>query len=112
MLDASAFGIIVFFAYRNVEAIRLSSLFRTIVADATVYFVMAMIIEALVLFILSLADVCRRRPLSILILLTHSLLGYDESIPNHVRTPPSDWWNLTNPFHLTASIQCEFSWNF
>ena len=58
-------------------------------ADATVYFIMAMVIQALVLFILSLADVCHR-PLPILILLTRSLLGYDKPIPNPVRTPLSD----------------------
>ena len=68
--DVSAFGTVVFFAYSNVGFFRFSSLAGTIVTDATVYFIMAMGIQTLVLFFLSLADV-RHLPLPIHILLTH-----------------------------------------
>ena len=64
-------------------------------ADATVYFLIVMGTQTLVLFFLSLADV-RHRPLPTLILLMHSPLGYDKSIPTHVRTPPLDLLDLTN----------------
>ena len=47
---------------------------------------MTMILQALVLLFLSLADV-GRRPLPIFILLTHSPLGHNEPIPSYVRTP-------------------------
>ena len=85
--DVSAFSAVVFFAYSGVEFFRFSSLVRTIVTDATVYFIMAMGVQTMVLFFLSLADV-RHRPLPIHIPLMHPLLGDDESIPTHVRTPP------------------------
>ena len=55
--DVSAFGAIIHFVYSNVETVRFSSLLRTIVADATVYFIMATGLQTLVLFFLSLADV-------------------------------------------------------
>ena len=84
--DASVFSIIIFFAYSNLAIFRFSSLVRTIVVDATVYYIMVMGLQILVLFFLSLADV-RHRSLPIFILLTHSLLDYDQSIPSHVRTP-------------------------
>ena len=95
MSDASAFGTIIFFAYSSVATVRFSSLLRTIVADATVYFIMIASVQTLVLFFLSLADV-GHHPLPILILLTYSLLGYDESIPPYVRTSLPDLWNFTS----------------
>lgn len=85
MSDVSAFGIIIWFAFSNVEAVRFSSLLKTVVAGATVYFIMVMGIQTLVLLFLAFADV-RYRPLPILTRLTHSLSGYDESIPTYVRT--------------------------
>lgn len=86
--DVSAFGTVIFFAYSGAEFFRFSSLVRTIVTDATVYFIIAMGLQTLVLFFLSLADVCHR-PLPIHIPLMHPLLGDDESIPTHVSTPPA-----------------------
>ena len=79
--------------------------------DATVYFIMAMCIQTLVLFFLSFADV-RPRPLPILTLLTRLLPAHDESIPTYVRTLSPDLKSLTNPRDLVASIQCEFPWKF
>ena len=111
MSDISAFGIIIWFAYSNVAIVRFSSLLGTVVADATVYFIMAMGIQTVVLLFLSFADV-RRYPLPILTLLTHSLSGYDKSIPTYVRTLSSDLKSLTNPWHLVVSTQCKFPWNF
>jgi len=81
------------------------------VTDATVYFIMAMCIQTLVLFFLSFADV-RRRPLPILTPLTHLLPAHDESVPTYVRTLSPDLKSLTNPRDLVVSIQCEFPWNF
>ena len=74
MSDASVFGIIIWFAYSNIGIFRFSSLLRNVVTDATVYFIMAMCIQTLVLFFLLLADV-RRRPLPIFTLLTNSPSG-------------------------------------
>ena len=109
--DVSVFCIIIWLAYSGVVTARLSSLLRTIVADATAYFIMAMALQTLVVLFLSFADV-RRRSLSVLTLLTHSLSGYDQSIPTYVRTLSSDLKSLTNPWHLVVSTQCKFPWNF
>ena len=63
--DVSVFCIMIWLAYSSVVTIRLSSLLRTIVADATAYFIMAMGLQTLVVLFLSFSDV-RRRPLSVL----------------------------------------------
>jgi hypothetical protein len=101
--DAFAFCAIVYFVCFNGGIFRLSSLFRTIVADSTLYFIMAMGLQTVVLFFLSFAGV-RHRPLLIFVILTHSPLGRGEPIPTHVRTPPPYLWNLTNPWYLIASM--------
>jgi hypothetical protein len=103
------FCIIIWMAYSSVVTVRLSSLLRTIVADATAYFIMAMALQILVVLFLSFADV--RRPLSALTLLTHPPSGYDQPIPTYVRTPLSDLRSLTNSWDLIAYMQCEFPWN-
>jgi hypothetical protein len=55
--DVSMFCIIIWMAYSSVVTVRLSSLLRTIVADATAYFIMAMTIQILVVLFLSFTDV-------------------------------------------------------
>ena len=85
--DISAFSIIIFSASFGAVNVRFSSILRTILADATVHFIMAMILQTLVLLFMSLADV-RRCPPPILVLLTHSPLDYNEPIPSYVRIPP------------------------
>jgi len=66
------------------------------VRDATVYFIMVMVIQTAVLLFLSFADV-RSRPLPILTLLTHSPSGYNKPIPNYVSALSSYLKSLTNP---------------
>jgi len=107
MPDASVFGSIIWFAYSNAGIFRFSSLLRNVVTDATVYFIMVMCIQTLVLFFLLFADV-RRRSLPIFTLLTHSPSGCDHSIPTYVRKFSPDLKSLTNPRHLAASMECEF----
>ena len=63
---------------------------------ATIYFVMAMGIQAVVLLFLSFADV-RSRLLPIPTLLTHSPSGYNKRIPTHVSALSSDLKSFTNP---------------
>ena len=74
--DLSAFCIIIWLAYSSALTIQVSSLLRTVVAGATVYFIIAMALQTLVLLFLSFADVCRCL-VPDLRLLTHSLSGYD-----------------------------------
>lgn len=80
-------------------------------SDATVYFIMVVCIQTLVLFFLSFADV-RLRLLPILTLLTRSLSAYDAPVPSYVRTLSPELKSLANPWHLVASMECEFPWNF
>ena len=105
--DVSVFCIIIWLAYSSVVTVRLSSLLRTIVADTTAYFIMAMALQTLVVLFLSFADV-RHRPLSVLTLLTHSILGYYQPIPTYVRTLSPGLWSLTNSWDLIVSMQCNF----
>jgi len=63
--DVSIFCIIIWLAYSSVVTVRFSSLLRTIVTDATAYFIMAMALQVLVVSFLSFADVCRRPRLSL-----------------------------------------------
>ena len=107
MSDASVFGIIIWFAYSNTGVFRFSSLLRNVVTDATVYFIIAVCIQTLVLFFLLLADVCRR-PLPILTLLTNSPSGCDRPIPAYVRKISPELKSLTNPQHLAAFMECKF----
>jgi hypothetical protein len=72
--EISAFGIMVFFACYGSIIFRFSSILRAIVEDATVYFIMAIVLQILVLLFLTLADVRRMSPLPIEIPLTHSPL--------------------------------------
>lgn len=65
--DISAFCIIIWLSYSSVLTFQVSALLRTVVAGATVYFIIAMALQTLVLLFLSFADVCRR-PLPVLIL--------------------------------------------
>ena len=76
--------------------------------DATVYFIMVICIQTIVLLFLSFADV-RPRPLPILTLLTHSLSAYDGPVPSYVRKLSPDSKSLANPRHLVASTECESS---
>ena len=75
--DISAFLLILWFAYSNAVNLRLPVLLRTIVADATVYFIVAACVHAAVLLFLVLGDVSRR-PLSTLMLLIHSSSELDQ----------------------------------
>lgn len=93
--DVSAFSFIIWVAYSNAVVIRFPSLLRTVVADATVYFIIAMGLQTLVLLFLSFADV-RRRPLPIPTFLTHSISGFDKSIPTCVRTLSPHSWSLAS----------------
>jgi hypothetical protein len=72
--EISAFGIMIFFACHGSVSFRFSSILRAIVGDATVYFIMAIGLQTLVLLFLTLANVCRMSPLPIEIPLTHSPL--------------------------------------
>ena len=85
--DISAFSIIIWFAHSTVKNSqpRTTSLMRTIVADATVYFITVMLLQVVALLFLSFVTVRRPPPLT-LILLTRPLSGYDRTIPNGVRT--------------------------
>ncbi|KAF9653263.1 hypothetical protein BDM02DRAFT_3182802 [Thelephora ganbajun] len=56
VFDISAFCFIIWFAYSSTVIFRFSSLLRTIVEHATVYFIMAMILKILVLLFLLFAD--------------------------------------------------------
>jgi hypothetical protein len=87
--DLSAFGIMVFFACYGSVSFRFSSILRTIVGDATVYFIMAFGLQILVLLFIMFADVRCMSPLPIDIPLTQSPLECDQSAPSCVRTPLS-----------------------
>jgi hypothetical protein len=73
--EISAFGIMIFFACHGSTIFRFSSILRAIVGDATVYFIMAICLQTLVLLFLTLANVRRMSPLPTEIPLTHSPLG-------------------------------------
>jgi len=94
--DLSAFVIIIWVAYSGVAIVKFSSLLRTVVRGATVYFIMVMVIQAMVVLFILFADV-RSRPLPVPILLTHSPSGYDKPIPTYVSALSSDLKSLTNP---------------
>ena len=96
--DVSAFCTIIWVAYSNAVVIRFSSLLRTVVADATIYFIMVMGLQTLVLLFITFADVCCR-PLSAFTFLTCSLSAHNKPIPAHVRKISPDLQSSPNSQH-------------